>query len=58
MTRHLAHFAHDCLPTRTVRVVRGREIREMEMGSGTLREWLVGMTWPTEAEWERLVNER
>jgi hypothetical protein len=59
MTRHLSHFATLPLPTRTVRIVRGRFITLAEMGSGVDRAaWVARMVWPTEEEWKRLVEER
>ena len=59
MTRHLAHFATACLPTRTVRIVRGREIREVEMGSGAAALWSAFKVQPLAfEELDRLMRER
>ena len=61
MTRHLSHFATEYLPTRTVRIVRGRDIREVEMGSGSWcddRRAVTDLFWPTKEEWDRLMRER
>jgi hypothetical protein len=58
MTRHLAHFATLPLPTRTVRIVRGRDVREVEMGSGRDADWSTFMVWPAFEEIEKLMRER
>lgn len=45
-----------CLPTRTVRLVKGRETVELEMGSGRTDQRL--LTWVDDEEVEALMRER
>jgi len=47
------------LTTRTIRIVRGREIRWVEMGGGIERsDWVVRFVWPDADGWDRIVRER
>jgi len=46
------------LPSRTVRIVHGRDIREIEMGSGAAA-WVGRFIWPKDdAEWDRIMRQR
>jgi hypothetical protein len=58
MTRHPTNFADACLPTRTIRIVRGREIREVEMGSGIAALWSRFTLSPAFEALDRLMRER
>jgi hypothetical protein len=41
-----------------VRIVRGRDVREVEMGSGRDADWSTFMVWPAFEEIEKLMRER
>jgi hypothetical protein len=58
MSRLLRDHAHMVMPMRMVRIVKGREIREVEMGSDRDLRWMVEFAWPTREDWDRIMRER